>query len=110
MIVPGYLIGLCCLLLITYRTLIAFFSESKAVTIHVNNFGEQFYDIVALVIIWIVCMIGLIFLLRVLREEKESIFPKLNRNIKLDKNKIGFLGYVSKSSKDEDDNEEEKTD
>ena len=108
LVIPGYIIGLCCLILITYRTIIAFLSENKAVTIHINRFGEQYYDIVALVIIWIVCIIGLIFLLRVLREEKVSIFPNLNRNIKPDKNKIGFLGYISKSSKDEEDiNEEE---
>ena len=80
--------------------MIAFLSENKAVTIHINRFGEQYYDIVALVIIWIVCLIGLIFLLRVLREEKESIFPNFNRRI--DKRRVGFLGYFSRSSKDDE--------
>lgn len=112
LIVPGYLIGLCCLLLITYRTIIAFFSESKAVTIYVNKYSEQFFDIAALVIIWIVFLIGLIFLIKLIRKEttlknnifkfekkpfleKDNTFPDLN----LDKNKEGFIGFISKSSK-----------
>lgn len=105
LIVPGYLIGLSCLLLITYRTIIAFLSESKAVTIHVNNYNEQFFDIAALVIIWIVIMIGLIFLIKLIRKEKpvkNKIYkfekkPFLDLN--LDKNKAGFIGFISKSSK-----------
>ena len=101
LIIPGYLIGLSCLILITYRTMIAFLSETKAVTIHINRYGEQFYDIIALVIIWTVCIIGLFFLLRILRREKELTLPSLNRDYKLNKNKIGFLAYFSKTSKDE---------
>ena len=59
-----------CLFLITYRTLIAFFSESKAVTIQINRYGEQYLDMLSLIIIWIICLVGFIILLKVLKEEK----------------------------------------
>ena len=101
LIIPGYLIGLCCLIIITYRTLIAFLSETKAVTIYINKFGEQFYDVVALIIIWVICVIGLIYLIKNVRKEREPIYTNFNQSKKLDKNKIGFLGYFSKSSDDE---------
>ena len=70
--VTGYIVGLSCLFLITYRTLIAFFSESKAVIIHINKFGEQYIDLFALVVIWIICLVGLIALFWMLKEEKVS--------------------------------------
>ena len=70
--VTGYFVGLSCLFLITYRTLIAFFSENKAVIIHVNKFGEQYIDLIALVIIWIICLVGLIALFCMLKQEKVS--------------------------------------
>ena len=70
MITSGYFIGLGCLLLVTYRTLIAFFSESNAVIIYINEFGEKYIDIFALVIFWIICLVGLTFLIKFLREEK----------------------------------------
>jgi len=69
LIIPGYIIGLSCLFLVSYRTLIAFFSESNAVTIHVNNYGEQYLDIITLVIFWIICLVGLILLLKILKKE-----------------------------------------
>ncbi len=69
-IVPGYLVGIGSLFIITYRTLLAFFSESKAVTIHVNRYGEQYADIAFLIVIWIVCLVGLIYLYIVMREGK----------------------------------------
>ena len=72
LIVPGYIVGLSCLFLITYRTLIAFFSESKAVTIHINRFGEQFIDIFAIIIIWIICLLGFLLLIKILKEEKAT--------------------------------------
>ena len=59
-----------CLLLITYRTLIAFFSESKSIVVSINKFGEQFIDLFALVIIWIIILVGLFVLLWMLKEEK----------------------------------------
>lgn len=40
LIVPGYLVGIGGVFLITYRTLLAFFSESKSITIQVNRYGE----------------------------------------------------------------------
>ena len=52
--------------------MIAFFSESKAVIIHVNKFGEQYIDLFALVIIWIICLVGLIALFWMLKQEKVS--------------------------------------
>ena len=70
LIVPGYLVGIGSLFIITYRTLLAFFSESKAVTIHVNRYGEQYADIAFLIVIWIVCLVGLIYLYIVMREGK----------------------------------------
>ena len=70
LIVPGYLVGIGSLFIITYRTLLAFFSESKAVTIHVNRYGEQYADIAFLIVIWIVCLVGLIYLYIVMRDGK----------------------------------------
>lgn len=61
-IVPGYLVGIGSLCIITYRMLLAFFSGSKSITIHVNRYGEQGADIVFLIIIWAICLIGLIYL------------------------------------------------
>jgi len=98
LIIPGYLIGLCCLILLTYRTLIAFFSDTKSIVININNFGEQYYDLIALVIIWVVFMIGFIYLIKISRKEKKPI----SLNYKPTKNKIGFLGYFSNSSKDDE--------
>lgn len=110
LIIPGYIIGISCLLLVTYRTFIAFFSESKSVIIHINRFGEQYLDLVALVIIWLISLIGLIILILMLKDEKKirkdnykdekSFFKKNNPSkdiennliIKLDKNEIkGFI-------------------
>ncbi len=70
LIVPGYLVGIGSLFIITYRTLLAFFSESKAVTIHVNRYGEQYADIAFLIVIWIVCLVGLVYLYIVMRGGK----------------------------------------
>ncbi len=61
-VLPGYCVGLGGLLLITYRTLLAIGSESKAVTVSVNRFGEQYLDLVALVFLWVVCLVGLLCL------------------------------------------------
>jgi hypothetical protein len=69
LILPGYLIGIGCLALLTYRTFLAFFSESKSITIQVNRYGEQYSDIAVLVFIWIVCLIGLLYLSTLLKEE-----------------------------------------
>lgn len=63
------MVGIGCLILVTYRTLRAFFNGSKAVTIHINRYGEQYLDILSLIIIWIVCLVGLIVLHRILKEE-----------------------------------------
>ncbi len=57
-------------MLMTYRTFIAFFSDSKSVLININKFGEQYFDLFALIIIWIISLVGLIILILMLREEK----------------------------------------
>ena len=112
LIIPGFLIGLFCLSIISYRTIIAFLSENKAIIIHINNYNEQFLDIAALFIIWIIFLISLIFLVRVIREETTLKNDTLNiekkpflENDKLfldinpGKRKTGFIGFISKSSK-----------
>jgi hypothetical protein len=73
LIIPGYIIGLNCLLLVTYRTFIAFFSESKSVLININKFGEQYFDLFALLIIWIISIIGLILLILMVKDERDLI-------------------------------------
>jgi glutamate mutase epsilon subunit len=74
-ILPGYLVGIGSLILITYRTVLAFFSGSKSITIHVNRYGEQYGDIAALVFIWVVCVIGLFSVYFLMKEQKgEKVF------------------------------------
>ena len=101
-------------MIITYRSIIAFLNENKVITISINKYGEQYLDIVALAVIWCVCLISLFFLFKTLRTEfvlkqdnnniqkkpvinKENYFYGLNSNIKLDNKKAPFIGYVSKS-------------
>jgi hypothetical protein len=50
--------------------LIAFFSEGKAVTIYVNRYGEHYVDIIALILIWIICLVGLVSLYFVVKQGK----------------------------------------
>lgn len=69
LIIPGYLAGLGSLLLITYRTILAFFSETKAVTVSINLYGEQHLDIISLVIIWSICLVGLFSLYRAVKDK-----------------------------------------
>ena len=98
LIVPGYLVGIGSLFIITYRTLVAFSSESKFITIHVNRYGEQYADIVFLILIWIICLVGLIYLYLVIKEEKIS--KVLENDIKGKKvmNKKGlYLGILRDS-------------
>jgi hypothetical protein len=114
LIIPGYIVGITCLMIMTYRSIIAFLDENKVITISVNKYGEQYFDIVALVVIWCVCLISLFFLIKILRQEivfkennnkfqKESVsneennFFDLNPKIKVLERKTVFIGYVSKS-------------
>ena len=83
LVFPGYLTGLGCLLIITYRTLIAFFSERKSIIININSYGEQYLDIVALCFIWLICLIGLFFLIKKSKSEEKSL--ELNSNNELTK-------------------------
>lgn len=72
--------------------MIAFFSESKAVIIHINKFGEQFIDLFALIIIWIISLSGLIILFLLLREEKVSkkSFLNFDKRPMIDQNQTFF--------------------
>ena len=115
MVLPGYLIGISCLILITYRTMLAFFSESKSVTIYVNNFNEQFLDLIALVIIWAVVLVGLYFMIKFIKEKttekikKKPIFNKrIAYNFNLNRNRQSFIGFVSKPSKPIEKKEKDK--
>ena len=112
-----------CLLIMTYRTIIAFFSDSKSILININKFGEQYLDLFALLIIWIICLIGLIILFLTLKEEitLKNIFYKSedislskqkkpildlenNLNINLDKNEIKGLEIESINTFNEETN------
>lgn len=92
----------------------AFLDENKIITISINKYGEQYFDIIAIFVLWSICLISLFFLIKTLREEiflkektykiekesvlnKESHFYNLNPNIKMDNKKAPFIGYVSKS-------------
>ena len=68
LLIPGYLVGCGGLALITYRTVLAFSSSSKAITVQVNRYGEQYLDLVALVLLWAVCVVGLWSLTQLLKE------------------------------------------
>ena len=79
LIIPGYLVGIGSLFILTYATLIAFFSDTKSVTIHINRLGEQYVDFALLIFIWIICLMGLRYLYLILKEEKTP--AKTQRNI-----------------------------
>ena len=93
----------------------AFFNDNKAITVSINKYGEQYFDIVALAVIWSVCLISLFFLVKALRKEsllkkynyqfqKKPVFNRENYFIDLDiKNKLDnknatFIGYISESN------------
>ena len=99
--------------------MIAFFSESKAITIHINNFNEQYIDIAALIIIWSIMLISLFYMIKFMKEKaptRKGIYdfertPSFNKSdilygINFNKDEQGFIDYISKSSKNlvEDDN------
>jgi hypothetical protein len=71
-VLPGYCIGLGGLALITFRTLRAVFSESKSITLQVNTFGEQYVDVLCLVLLWVVCLIGMRSLWSVMNERSST--------------------------------------
>jgi hypothetical protein len=53
----------------TWVTMKAFFSDSKSTTIYINNHGEMYGDIFTFMFFWIICLIGLILLLRRIKPE-----------------------------------------
>lgn len=102
LILLGYLVGMGGLFLITYRTLLAFFSESKSVTVQVNRYGEQYGDIAVLVFIWIVCVVGLLSLVALLKEQKDKTVStgEMQGRKKLEEEGL-FLGFVRNGGADE---------
>ena len=119
LILPGYIVGLSCLLIITYRTFIAFFSDSKSVLININKFGEQYFDLIALFIIWAISLIGLIVLFLILKEEKtrenaiyknekgfalgqDNSFLDLDNKININLDKREIKGAIAESVKNFD--------
>jgi sporulation protein YlmC with PRC-barrel domain len=98
LIVPGYLIGIGSLFIITYRTILAFFSGSKSITIHINRYGEQYADMAFLIFIWIVCLAGLIYLYIVMKEGKITKIPESNIGGKKVTSKDGLYLNVLRDS------------
>ena len=72
LIIPGYIVGIGSLFILSYRTVRAFLSESKSITIHVNRFGEQYLDLIFLGILWSICMISLVYLYIVVKEGRRT--------------------------------------
>ena len=102
LIVPGYLVGIGSLCIITYRTLLAFFGESKSVTVYINRYGEQYADMAFLLIIWIICSIGLVYLYIIIKEEQIAKVFKSDISGKKVTSKDGlYLGILKDSLVDE---------
>jgi len=102
LVLPGYCVGLGGLLLITYRTLLAVGSESKAITIQVNRFGEQYVDLAFLVFLWSVCMVGVVALSLLLKSEKvENGFVKKSDDGNVVEKQEMFFGVVPEVLLDE---------
>jgi hypothetical protein len=102
LILLGYLVGMGGVFLITYRTLLAFFSESKSITVQMNRYGEQYGDLAFLVFIWIVCVVGLLSLVALLKEQKDETVPTgaAQGRKRLDEEGV-FLGVVRNGGADE---------
>jgi len=100
LIIPGYLAGLGSLLIVTYQTLLAFFSNSKSVTVYINRFGEQFADILFLILIWIVSLVGLFLLIKITKEDSSLKTKVDNKKHVVDKNGL-YLGILHNSMVDE---------
>jgi len=101
LILPGYLVGMGGVFLITYRTLHAFFSESKSITVQVNRYGEQYGDLAVLVFIWIVCVVGLLSLVALLKEQKDETVSTGNIPGRNEVEEGLFLGVVRNDGADE---------
>jgi hypothetical protein len=72
LVLLGYSVGFGGLVLITYRTILALSAPGKMVLVSVNRFGEQYLDVVALVFLWVVCLVGLLCLFSLDRELKRQ--------------------------------------
>jgi len=101
-ILPGYLIGIGCLGLITYRTLSAVRTESKTITVQVNQYGEQYLDVALLVVFWIVCIIGVLSIMTRTNETKMKRRSMGHDHQKTDRENQGLpLGFSRYPLKDE---------
>ncbi|MFH1102019.1 MAG: PRC-barrel domain-containing protein [Methanobacteriota archaeon] len=82
--------------------MLAFFSDSKAVTVFINNYGEQYLDIVSLIILWVMSMAGLVLLLRMIKEEKHAPLQNTSLQGKTVMNEHGlYLGILRNTVYDE---------
>jgi len=100
-ILPGYLVGIGSLGLITYRTLLAIGTESKSITIQVNQYGEQYLDVALLVFVWIVCIIGLLSLPSQGKEQKMRASKEHDHHIPERENQEVPLGFSRYSLSDD---------
>lgn len=101
--------------------MIAFFSDSKSVIVNINKFGEHYFDLFALIIIWIISLAGLIILILMLKEEKQlkkdvyksdkrTLFMQKksffdidnNMNVKFDKSEIKSVNVETLNNFDEE--------
>jgi hypothetical protein len=73
LLVPGYVVGLGGLTLITIRTVLAVMSSGKAVTVQVNRFGEQYVDLILLGMLWVICLVGVWSLSLLLKDQSKGM-------------------------------------
>ena len=70
LIFASILIGMISLSLVTRNIVLAFFSETKSAIIYINRSGEQYFDILACVIMWPFSISGMgLFLLKARKNE-----------------------------------------
>jgi len=104
-ILPGYCIGLGGLALITYRTVRAVLSTSKSITLQVNSFGEQYLDLLCLVLLWMVSLIGMWILWSRMKEHSNTKDVQRDSPTKNQRRKpLDSFGTVSFSFSNELDN------
>ncbi len=75
---PGYFVGIGCLGLITYRTMLALGTETGTIMVTVNQYGEQYLDIAFLGFLWVVCLMGF---LAIRSPTKESRITHTHQNL-----------------------------
>ena len=102
MIVPGYLIGLGSLAILTYITLVSFTSDTKSVMIFINRYGEQYADILSLCFLWFIGLLGFLALFIILRDTSQKQRSGASPKGQPIRNIHGlYLGYFKGSMIDE---------